>query len=228
MVTEKKEKILIVDDEKEIRKLLRVTLSAHNFIVEESENGESGITRAAFFKPDLILLDLSLPDIDGLDVLKRIREFASMPIIILSVRESENEKISALDLGADDYITKPFGVGELLARIRAAIRHSKNEIIEPVVILDNLMIDFISRKVKVGKTEIKLSPTEYDILKILAQNREKIVTQKFLLEKVWGVAYIKESHYLRVYIGQLRRKIEKDSARPRHLLTEPGIGYRLI
>jgi two-component system, OmpR family, KDP operon response regulator KdpE len=227
MSTEK-EKILIIDDEKEIRKLLRVTLSAHNFLVEESENGNSGVTKAAFFKPDLILLDLSLPDIDGLDVLRRIREFSKMPIIILSVRENENGKIVALDSGADDYVTKPFGIGELLARIRAAIRHSKVEINEPVIVFDNITIDLIKRTIKVGKNEIKLSPTEFDILKILAQNKEKIVTQKYLLEKVWGPAYLNESHYLRIYIGQIRKKIEKDPARPEHLLTEPGIGYRLV
>ncbi len=227
MSTEK-EKILIIDDEKEIRKLLRVTLSAHNFLVEESENGNSGITKAAFFKPDLILLDLSLPDIDGLDVLRRIREFAKMPIIILSVRENENDKIVALDSGADDYVTKPFGIGELLARIRAAIRHSKVKINEPVIVFDNLTIDFIKRIIKVGKNEIKLSPTEFDILKILAQNKEKIVTQKYLLEKIWGPTYLNESHYLRIYVGQIRKKIEKDPARPEHLLTEPGIGYRLV
>ena len=227
MVTEK-EKILIIDDEKEIRKLLKVTLSAHNFLVEESENGNSGVTKAAFFKPDLILLDLSLPDIDGLDVLKRIREFAKMPIIILSVRENENDKIIALDLGADDYITKPFGIGELLARIRAAMRHSRGEINDPIIIFDNLTIDLIKRNVKVGKNSIKLSPTEYDILKILAKNKEKIVTQKYLLEKVWGPTYLNESHYLRIYISQIRKKIERDPARPEHLLTEPGIGYRLV
>jgi two-component system, OmpR family, KDP operon response regulator KdpE len=223
-----KEKILIIDDEKEIRKLLGVTLSAHNFMIEESENGKNGITKAAFFKPDLILLDLSLPDIDGLDVLKQIREFAKMPIIILSVRENENDKITALDLGADDYITKPFGIGELLARIRAAMRHSKGEINEPVIVIDNLVIDLIKRNVKLGQNDIKLSPTEYDILKILAKNKEKIVTQKYLLEKVWGPTYLNESHYLRIYISQIRKKIEKDPARPEHLLTEPGIGYRLV
>ena len=227
MVTEK-EKILIIDDEKEIRKLLVVTLSAHNFMIEESENGNSGITKAAFFKPDLILLDLSLPDIDGLDVLKRIREFAKMPIIILSVRENEKDKIIALDLGADDYITKPFGIGELLARIRAAMRHSRGEINDPIIVFDNLTIDLIKRNVKVGKNNIKLSPTEYDILKILAKNKEKIVTQKYLLEKVWGPTYLNESHYLRIYISQIRKKIERDPARPEHLLTEPGIGYRLV
>ena len=227
MVTEK-EKILIIDDEKEIRKLLVVTLSAHNFMIEESENGNSGITKAAFFKPDLILLDLSLPDIDGLDVLKRIREFAKMPIIILSVRENENDKIIALDLGADDYITKPFGIGELLARIRAAMRHSRGEINDPIIVFDNLTIDLIKRNVKVGKNNIKLSPSEYDILKILAKNKEKIVTQKYLLEKVWGPTYLNESHYLRIYISQIRKKIERDPARPEHLLTEPGIGYRLV
>lgn len=227
-MNDNKEKILIIDDEKQIRKLLRVTLSAHNFIVDESENGEDGIIKAAFFKPDLILLDLGMPDIDGIDVLKRIREFAGIPIIVLSVRESENEKIAALDLGADDYITKPFGIGELLARIRTAIRHSKNEINEPAVVLDDLIIDFINRRAKVGKTEIKLSPTEYDIIEILAKNKEKIVTQKYLLEKVWGPSHLNESHYLRIYISQIRKKIEKDPTRPKHLLTESCVGYRLL
>lgn len=223
-----KEKILIIDDEKEIRKLLHIVLSTNGYKVEEAENGSNGITRTAFLKPDLILLDLSLPDIDGLEVLKRIREFSNSPVIILSVREQESNKITALDSGADDYVTKPFSLGELLARIRAAIRHSKKEVNEPVIIFEGLNVDLVKRIVKVGKEEVKLSPIEYEILKILAQNKDKIVTQKYLLEKVWGPTYLNESHYLRIYISQIRKKIEKDPARPEHLLTEPGIGYRLV
>ncbi|MHB8277265.1 MAG: response regulator [Candidatus Humimicrobiaceae bacterium] len=224
----KKERILIIDDEKEVRRLLRVTLTAHNFLIDESEDGNTGIRKAAFFKPDLILLDLSLPDTDGLEILKQIREFSTAPIIILSVRESENDKVLALDSGADDYITKPFSIGELLARIRASIRHSKKENNDPVIILGDLKIDLVKRTVYSNGDEIKLSPIEYDILKLLAQNKEKIVTQKYILSKVWGDEYISESHYLRVYIGQIRKKIEKYPGRPGHLITEPGIGYRLI
>jgi len=223
-----KEKILIIDDEKEIRKLLHIVLSANGYKAEETENGRDGITRAAFLKPDLILLDLSLPDIDGVEVLKRIREFSKSPIIILSVREQEINKITALDSGADDYVTKPFSPGELLARIRAAIRHSKKEINEQVIIFKGLSVDLVKRVVKAGKEEVKLSPIEYEIIKILAQNKDKIVTQKYLLEKVWGLTYINESHYLRIYISQIRKKIEKNPSQPEHLLTEPGIGYRLV
>ncbi len=227
-MNEDKEKILIIDDEKEIRKLLYIILSTNGYKVEESENGNKGITSTAFLKPDLILLDLSLPDIDGLEVLKQIREFSKSPVIILSVREQENSKITALDSGADDYVTKPFSPGELLARIRAAIRHSKKEVNEPVIIFEDLNIDLVKRIVKVGKVDLKLSPIEYEILRILAQNKDKIVTQKYLLEKVWGPTFINESHYLRIYISQIRKKIEKNSSRPEHLLTEPGIGYRLV
>jgi two-component system KDP operon response regulator KdpE len=227
-MSNKMEKILVIDDEKEIRKLLQIVLSANNYKVEEAENGSDGITRAAFLKPDLVLLDLSLPDMDGVEVLKRIREFSKMPVIILSVREQENYKIAALDNGADDYVTKPFSPGELLARIRAAIRHSKKEINEPMIFFEGLSVDLVKRTVKAGKEDIKLSPIEYEILKILAQNKDKIVTQKFLLEKVWGPSFLNESHYLRIYIGQIRKKIEKNPSRPEHLLTEPGIGYRLV
>jgi len=224
----KKERILIIDDEKEVRRLLRVTLTAHNFLIDESEDGNAGIRKAVFFKPDLILLDLSLPDIDGLEILKQIREFSTVPIIILSVREGENDKVLALDSGADDYITKPFSIGELLARIRAAIRHSKKENNDPVIILGDLKIDLVKRTVYGNDVEIKLSPIEYEILKLLAQNKEKIVTQKYILSRVWGDEYVNESHYLRVYMGQIRKKIEKHPGRPEHLITEPRIGYRLI
>ena len=224
----KKERILIIDDEKEVRRLLRVTLTAHNFLIDESEDGNVGIRKAVFFKPDLILLDLSLPDIDGLEILKQIREFSTVPIIILSVREGENDKVLALDSGADDYIAKPFSIGELLARIRAAIRHSKKENNDPVIILGDLKIDLVKRTVYSNGDEIKLSPIEYNILRLLAQNKEKIVTQKYILSRVWGDEYVNESHYLRVYMGQIRKKIEKHPGRPEHLITEPRIGYRLI
>lgn len=227
-MNDEKEKILIIDDEKEIRKLLNIIISANGYKVKEAENGSAGITSAAFLRPDLILLDLSLPDIDGLDVLKRIREFSNTPIIILSVRDQESSKITALDNGADDYVTKPFSPGELLARVRAAIRHSKKEINEPVIVLKGLSIDLVKRLVKVGKEDVKLSPIEYEIIKILAQNKDKIVTQKYLLEKIWGPQYTNESHYLRIHISQIRKKIEKNSSQPEHLITEPGIGYRLI
>lgn len=223
-----KERILIIDDEKEVRRLLKITLTAHNFLIDESEDGNTGIIKTAFFKPDLILLDLSLPDTDGLEILKQIREFSSVPIIILSVRESENDKVLALDSGADDYITKPFSIGELLARIRAAIRHSKKENNDPVIILGDLKIDLVKRTVYSNSDEIKLSPIEYDILKLLAQNKEKIVTQKYILSRVWGDEYVNKSHYLRVYMGQIRKKIEKHPGRPEHLITEPRIGYRLV
>jgi len=222
------EKILIIDDDKEIRKLLNIIISANGYKVKEAENGSAGITSAAFFQPDLILLDLSLPDIDGLDVLKCIREFSNIPIIILSVRDQESSKIAALDNSADDYVTKPFSPGELLARIRAAIRHYKKEIIEPVIVLKDLSIDLVKRLVKIGKDSVKLSPIEYKILKVLAQNKDRIVTQKYLLEKIWGPQYINESHYLRIHISQIRKKIEKDSSQPEHLITESGIGYRLV
>jgi two-component system, OmpR family, KDP operon response regulator KdpE len=222
------EKILVIDDEKEIIKLLHITLSANSYKVEEAENGSDGITSAAFLKPDLILLDLSLPDMDGVEVLRRIREFSKMPVIILSVREQESDKIIALDSGADDYVTKPFSTGELLARVRAAIRHSKKDVNEPMIIFKDLSVDLMKRVVMAGKKDIKLSPIEYEILKILAQNKDKIVTQKYLLEKVWGPEYLNESHYLRIYVGQIRKKIEKNPAQPEHLITEPGIGYRLV
>ena len=221
-------RILIVDDESPIRKLLRVTLSGHGYEVGEAAGGLEGLQQAATYRPDLIILDLGLPDLEGIEVVKRLREWSNTPVIILSVREQEADKIAALDAGADDYVTKPFGMGELLARIRAALRHAMGPEEEPVLNFDDFSIDLAHRRVSVNGNEVKLTPIEYDLLKNLALNAGKVITHKQLLTSVWGPSYKNDSHYLRVYIGQLRRKVEADPSHPRHIITEPGIGYRLL
>lgn len=221
-------RILIIDDEVQIRKLLRVALDGHGYDVAEAVCGQDGLTETAMFRPDLILLDLGLPDIGGLEVVKRLREWSKVPIIILSVQEQEGDKIAALDAGADDYLTKPFSMGELLARIRAAMRHIVGSIEEPVLEYGDLKIDLSCRRVMVGEKEVKLTPIEYDLMKNLAVHGGKVLTHKHLLREIWGRAYENDTHYLRVYIGQLRRKVEHDPSHPRHIVTEPGIGYRLL
>lgn len=227
-MSDKSIKVLVIDDEAQIRNLLRMALSGYGYEVKEAANGEEGIKYAWTFKPDIIILDLGLPDADGIEIIKKLREWNSTPIIVLSVRERENDKIMALDSGADDYVTKPFGMGELLARIRTALRHRTLVTTQISIELDDLKIDLATRNVMVGEKEVKLTPTEYEILKILALNAGKVVTHKQLLKEVWGPMYENEVHYLRIYIGQIRRKIENDPSRPRHLITEPGVGYRLI
>jgi two-component system KDP operon response regulator KdpE len=221
-------RILIVDDEPQIRRLLRVSLMAHGYDVDECQTGQEGINRTAEFKPDLILLDLGLPDIDGNAVIKAIREWSKVPIIILTARDQEYEKIAALDTGADDYVTKPFSMGELLARLRVALRHAVTTEISPVFICGELKIDLVARQVTRSDQEIKLTPTEYEILKVLAQNMGKVLTHKQLLKAVWGTAYNEDTHYIRVYIGQLRRKVEENPAQPKYIITESGVGYRLL
>lgn len=221
-------RILVIDDELQMRRLLKVALSAHGYEVKEALSGREGLNAAALFRPDLIILDLGLPDIDGLIVVERLRDWSKTPIIILSAKDQENDKIAALDAGADDYVTKPFGMGELLARIRTALRHIAAQDGEPCIIFDDLSIDLAHRHVAVDGEEIKLTPTEYDLLKILAVNAGKVLTHKQLLKNVWGSAYDQESHYLRVYVGQLRQKIEKNPSRPVHIITESGVGYRLV
>ncbi|MCG9969553.1 response regulator [Pelotomaculum terephthalicicum JT] len=221
-------RILVIDDEKQIRRLLKVTLSEHDYEVEEAVDGREGINKVLYCKPELIILDLGLPDMDGIEVIKKLREWSNTPIIIISVREQESEKIAALDSGADDYVTKPFGMGELLARIRAAMRHASGAGDEPVINFDELVVDIARRRVTIGEKEIKLTPTEYEILKNLAVYAGKVLTHKQLLRAVWGPAYLNDAQYLRVYIGQLRRKIEVDPSRPRHIITESGVGYRLL
>lgn len=220
-------RILVVDDELAIRRFLNTVLSKEDFSLHEAENGHAGLAAAAACRPDVILLDLGLPDLDGIEVIKRIREWSSVPIIVLSVRDRENDKVAALDAGADDYLTKPFGVGELLARIRAALRRSLQEISEPVFISNDLQVDLGSRRVTISGTDISLTPTEYDILRLLVAHAGKVMTHGQILKQVWGLAYLEQPHVLRVNVSNLRRKLEKDPSRPQHIVTEPGVGYRL-
>ncbi|AFC28424.1 winged helix family two component transcriptional regulator [Paenibacillus mucilaginosus 3016] len=227
--TEKGTRILIIDDEPQIRKLLKVTLQAHNYQVEGSETGEDGIIKASGAPPDLILLDLGLPGLSGMEVLNRIREWSSVPVIVLTAKDREEDKIAALDGGADDYVTKPFSMGELVARIRVALRHAAKTVHEPVLKFNELIIDLSQRNVVLGGERVKLTPTEYDLLKILATNADKVITQRQLLQQVWGGHHSEsESHYLRVYISHLRKKLEEDPTRPKMIVTESGIGYRFV
>jgi two-component system KDP operon response regulator KdpE len=225
--TENLPRILVVDDELAIRRFLHTVLSSEEFVLHEAENGHAGLAAAAAFRPDVILLDLGLPDLDGIEVIKRIREWSPVPIIVLSVREHENDKVAALDAGADDYLTKPFGVGELLARIRAALRRSLLEVSEPVFSSNDLKVDLGSRRVTVSENEVSLTPTEYDILRFLVTHAGKVLTHGQILKQVWGMTNLEQPHVLRVNISNLRRKLENDPSRPQHIITEPGVGYRL-
>jgi len=202
-------------------------LTSEEFLLHEAENGHAGLAAAAAFRPDVILLDLGLPDLDGIVVIKRIREWSQVPIIVLSVRDRENDKVAALDAGADDYLSKPFGVGELLARIRAALRRSLQEIPEPVFTSNDLQVDLGSRRVTVNGADIPLTPTEYDILRLLVTHAGKVLTHTHILKQIWGMAYLEQPHVLRVNVSNLRRKLESDPSRPQHIITEPGVGYRL-
>lgn len=226
---DQKPRILVVDDERSIRRFLRTSLSAHGYSVFEAATGEEALLAATETRPDVIILDLGLPDIDGEEVTERLREWAQTPIVILSVREQEQDKIRALDAGADDYLTKPFGVGELLARLRAVMRRAApagEE--EPVFHAGDLEVDLVRRRVMVRGAEVTLTPTEYDLLRVLIQNAGKVLTHRQLIHTVWGNAYQDEYHLLRVNISNLRRKIEADPSQPRHILTEAGVGYRLM
>ncbi len=220
-------RVLVVDDEASIRKFLRVSLAAHAYQVFEAENGRSALAAVIAQRPDLIILDLGLPDLDGLAVTRQLREWSKIPIIILSVREHEQDKIAALDAGADDYLTKPFGIGELLARMRVAMRRVAPANDTPVFTVGDLVVDLTRRLVTVAGVETQLTPTEYDLLRVLVTNAGKVITHHQLLRAVWGVSYEQETHLLRVNISNLRRKVEQDPARPRYVLTEPGVGYRL-
>jgi two-component system, OmpR family, KDP operon response regulator KdpE len=227
-VSDKPLRILVVDDEPQIRRFLRTSLGAHGYHIIEASCGKDAVVLTTTEHPDVMLLDLGLPDIDGLEVVRRIREWSTVPIIVLSVRGQERDKIAALDGGADDYVTKPFGMGELLARLRAALRHRfQAEVEEPVFQSGGLMVDLARRVVTVDGREVKFTPREYDLLRVLITHAGKVITHQHLLREVWGPASLYETHYLRVYIAQLRQKIEHDPAQPCHILTEPGVGYRL-
>ena len=219
---------LVIDDEPQIRRLLRVTLEANGYEVVEAAKGEDGLVQAAQCQPGVILLDLGLPDIEGLTVLKRLREWSRVPVIILSVRDRENEKTAALDAGADDYVTKPFGTAELLARLRVALRHSDNAREEPIFHSGALVVDLADRRITVAGKEISLTATEYNLLRLLVRHAGKVLTHRFLLREVWGPNAENQSHYLRVYIARLREKLRTDSTQSDILLTEPGVGYRLV
>ena len=222
--------IVVIEDDPAIRLFLRTGLGAHGFKVFEADRGRQGIIEAGIRKPDLIILDLGLPDMDGVDVIKTIREWSGMPIIILSARSTELHKIDALDAGADDYLTKPFGLGELLARIRVAMRHtvsSPEQDQSGVFTTGALKVDLLKRQVFVDDREVHLTPIQYRLLAVLIKNAGKVLTHQYLLKEVWGPSYRENSHYLRIYMSQLRQKLETDPAQPQYLLTESGVGYRL-
>jgi two-component system KDP operon response regulator KdpE len=220
-------RVLIVDDERSIRRLLVTSLNAHGMTVYEAMDGKAALSSVAEYRPDVILLDLGLPDMDGVEVTRQLREWTGTPIIILSVREQEADKVSALDAGADDYMTKPFGIAELLARIRVAMRHTLTDEREPIVHLGSLTLDFPQHKVTCNGAEIQLTPTEYDLLRALVQNAGRVMTHNQLLRTVWGSGYESETHLLRVNISNLRHKIETDPNQPHYILTEAGVGYRI-
>ena len=219
-------KVLVVDDEIAIQRFLRVALSGEGFNVIEANSGEAALTAIIHNRPDLVILDLGLPDMDGIEVTRRIREWSKIPIIILSVREQEDDKIAALDSGADDYLTKPFGMGELLARIRTVLRRQITGNSEPVFTVGGLVVDLANRLVTIDGAEVQLTPTEYDILRALVTHAGKVLTNRQLLKEVWGAGY-DDLHILRVNVSNLRHKLEPDSSRPTYIHTEPGVGYRL-
>jgi len=221
-------RVLVVDDEAAIRRYLRASLSAHGYTVFEAATGGDALSAVTADRPDLVILDLGLPDLNGIEVTKLLREWTQLPILILSVRGQEGDKIAALDAGADDYLTKPFSTGELLARMRVALRRYGQSKVEPIFAVDDLAVDLGRRAVTLAGREIQLTPTEYDLLRVLVAHAGKVLTHRQLLREVWGVGYEAETHMLRVNISNLRRKIEPDPARPHYLLTEPGVGYRFL
>ncbi len=219
--------ILVVDDEDAIRRYLRTVLRGQGYSVSEAATGAEALERAASDHPNVIILDLGLPDTDGVEVIRRLREWSVTPIIVLSVRDQESDKITALDSGANDYLTKPFSAGELLARLRVALRPIMLPAVEePQLAIGDLVIDFVERTVTLGGNPVRLTPTEYDLLRILARNAGRVMTHQRLLREVWGEAYVGETHLLRVNISNLRQKIEPDTSRPSYIVTEPAVGYR--
>jgi len=222
-------RVLVVDDESQIVRALRINLTARGYEVLTAPDGATALTVAAEGKPDVVVLDLGLPDLDGTEVIGGLRGWTTVPIIVLSARTDSSDKVAALDAGADDYVTKPFGMDELLARLRAAVRRSAASVAtgeDAVVETASFTVDLAAKKVHKNGQEVHLTPTEWGLLEMLTRNRGRLVGQKQLLQEVWGPAYAKESHYLRVYLAQLRRKLEPEPSHPRHLLTEPGMGYR--
>lgn len=229
-MTEPTALVLLIEDEPQMRRFLRAALSTQPYTLVEAETAREGLAQAASRTPDVILLDLGLPDGDGIDLTRRIREWSGVPIVVLSARGREQDKVAALDAGADDYLTKPFGVGELVARLRVALRHAArgaSDASEPVFTVGGLRVDFEHRRVFLDDHEVHLAPTEYKLLAVLVRHAGKVLTHRHLLKEVWGPNAVEQTHYLRVYMTQLRHKVEADATRPRYLVTEPGVGYRL-
>ena len=223
-------RILVVEDEPQMQKFLRASLASEGYRALEATTGQQGLELARTHNPDLVLLDLGLPDIDGMEVTRELRDHSAKPIIVISARGQEEDKVRALDVGADDYLTKPFGTSELLARIRVALRHAARASegrVDPVIEVGAIKIDLDRRQVFAKGTEVHLTPNQYKLLAYLMRNAGKVLTHRQLLKEVWGPAYASQTHYLRVYMAQLRHKVEDDPARPRYLMTEPGVGYRL-
>ncbi|HUI30779.1 MAG TPA: response regulator [Candidatus Acidoferrales bacterium] len=218
--------ILVIDDETQIRKLLELTLESNGYLVRSAMKANEGLAKVASERPELVILDLGLPDMDGLEVLKKVREWSSVPILILSVRSLEKDIIACLDAGADDYLVKPFRTGELLARVRAAVRHHQTAQGKNIFSLYDLQVDLSARVVKKGNEILKLTATEYALLSLFVKNAGRVLTHKYILEQVWGPSFSEETQYTRVYIGQLRKKIEDDPTTPKIIITESGIGYR--
>lgn len=221
--------VLVVDDEQEMRRFLRASLAANGYRIVETETGEEAVTQARAYNPDLVLLDLGLPDLDGLSVIERVREWTKVPVVVISARDEEQDKIAALDRGADDYVTKPFGTGELLARMRVALRHASDVGGPPSesIVVGDLRLDVEARRVFVKEREVRLTPIEFKLFTVLMKNAGKVLTHRQLLKDVWGPTHLDQTQYVRVYMVQLRHKLEEQPARPRYLVTEPGVGYRL-
>jgi two-component system, OmpR family, KDP operon response regulator KdpE len=222
--------VLVIEDEAQIRRFLRATLTANGYQLLEATTAQEGLVQAATRQPEIVILDLGLPDLDGLEVTRRLREWTTVPIIVLSARGQESDKVTALDAGADDYLTKPFSVGELLARLRVALRHAARTSQEPgeaTFAVGELRVDLARRQVYIAAQQVHLTPIEYKLLTTLVRYAGRVVTHRQLLQEGWGPGHTEASHYLRVYMGQLRHKLEADPARPRYLVTEPGVGYRL-
>ena len=219
---------VVIEDEPQIRRFLRTSLDAHEFTVYEAETGKQGLVECATRRPEVVILDLGLPDMDGVEVIRQLREWSSVPVIVLSARSQETDKIAALEAGADDYVVKPFGVGELIARLRVALRHSASSAgeVQSVFRAGELEVDLVNRRVRRAGADVHLTPTEYRLLVVLIKHPGRVLTQRFLLKEVWGPGYVESAHYLRIYMANLRKKLEASAAQPRHLLTETGVGYR--
>ena len=221
-------KLLVIEDETPLRRALRIFLEAHDYTVVIAANGTEGLALAAREHPDVVILDLGLPDMDGVAVATALRGWSNVPIVVLSARDAESVKVAALDAGADDYVTKPFGMNEFLARVRAALRRAATGEEAPVITTADFAIDLGAKRVRRGDAEVHLTPTEWQIVEVLARHTGKLVPQQQLLQQVWGPQYERETHYLRIYMSQIRRKLEPDPSRPRYFITEPGIGYRFV